>query len=75
MRVLLNALLPAPDGTGWYALNGSQGHRCSTRGCEQMAVAYHHALLGSTWRNRYCCPDHMDGNLSVVHGRVWVNNA
>lgn len=40
-----------------------------------MAVAYHHALLGTTWRNRYCCPDHMDGNLSVVHGRVWVNNA
>ena len=62
MRVFLSALLPAPDGAGWFVVQeGERPHRCSARECENMAIAYHHTLhVGQEklWRNRYRCGDH-----------------
>jgi hypothetical protein len=76
MRINLVALLPTPDGTGWYAVQPTNSHLCSAVGCMRLAVAYHHAVYEGEdmWRNKYRCPDHMDENMEVRNSRVWVHN-
>jgi len=75
MRVFLSALLPAPDGAGWFVVQeGERPHRCSARECENMAIAYHHTLhVGQEklWRNRYRCGDHLEEGMEVREGRIW----
>lgn len=76
-RIHLAALLPAPDGTGWYAVAGrDRPHHCSVKGCKGTAVAYHHAVHAGEkriWRNQYRCVDHLPEGMQVIHDRVWMD--
>lgn len=77
-QVHLQALLPAPDGTGWYAVEpDTKTHVCSVTGCDNEAVAFHHATQGKSkiWRNRYRCADCLSANMTVRAGRVWQDNS
>jgi len=76
--VHLQALLPTHDGTGWYAMVEGRDtpHRCSTKECEEMAVAYHKAFfghIGKRARHKYHCQTHLNESLVVIQGRVWLD--
>jgi hypothetical protein len=77
-KIIIRALLPARDGTGWYAVQLFEPtYRCSIKSCDNEAVAYHHATYGTgkVWRNRYRCTDHLPLNVEVRDGRVWLDSS
>jgi hypothetical protein len=70
--VSLHAILPAPDGTGWYAVQPTDTpYTCSRGRCKYPAVAYLHTIVDGERINDYRCHDHLIAGMEIRGGRVW----